>query len=336
MVPPRAARMRQAKKGPRRSARRGAERSHPLLVMAALASSGVLAVLCLHALVGSLDNPGLRAGVLFAAALATLFVSRARESLLAAAIAATVWFSGAVLRDHGAEVVRGERGAEQLVLDVGRRMLDARPIQGLSNAYGEALKGWLPAVAAPLRQGGQALREQLPLPATGRSRYLDAVTPRDAELRKLAVDLTRRCDSQDQGCEAHTLLRHVASKVKYVSDPRGGSDYIQSPKETLELAAGDCEDQTILLSSMLESVGVRTLLAFTEDHVYAMACVEEKLPRKWLGSGAVRYTLPEDGRVCYPMEPTSPRARVGQETDHEGFTKVVDPITRQVFPFEKS
>lgn len=170
-------------------------------------------------------------------------------------------------------------------------------------------------------------------PREHRSDYLDAVKPRDPAMRKLAIGLTRKCKAADRGCEMNALLRHVARKIKYVSDPRG-REHIQSVHTTLELGAGDCEDQSILLASMLEAVGIRTLMAFTEDHVYPMGCSEKPVARRYLGRGARVYTLP-DGHVCYPLEATAPNSRVGQETDHDGFVLVIDPVTRKPIPMSR-
>ena len=173
-------------------------------------------------------------------------------------------------------------------------------------------------------------------PHDGRGHYLDAVSPRDEGVRDLAVEVTRKCKTGDRGCEASRLLRHVASKIKYVSDPRGEGDYVQPPMRTVELGAGDCEDQTILLASMFEAVGIRTLLAFTDNHVYPMACTEEPLKKRHLGSGAKVYVIDGGALHCYPAEPTNPKAKLGQEGDHEGFLLVADPVDGSVHDFAQA
>lgn len=182
--------------------------------------------------------------------------------------------------------------------------------------------------------------EQLPAATDvhgGRGHYLEAVSPRDEGVRELAIQITRSCKEQDRGCEANRLLRHVASKVKYVSDPRGEGDFVQPPMRTVELAAGDCEDQTILLASLFEAVGIRTLLAFTDNHVYPMACTEKPIAKRYLGKGAVVYAVVdgEDTLHCYPAEPTSPKSKLGQEGDHEGFLHVADPVDGSVHQFTR-
>ena len=181
--------------------------------------------------------------------------------------------------------------------------------------------------------------EHLPVGADvhdGRGHYLDAVAPRDDGVRELAVEITRRCRAQDRGCEASRLLRHVATKIKYVSDPRGDGDYVQPPMRTVELGAGDCEDQTILLASLFESIGIRTLLAFTDNHVHAMACTEGKIARRHLGRGAKVYAIDDGALYCYPAEPTNTKAKLGQEIDHDGFLLVADPVDGSVHEFARA
>ena len=123
----------------------------------------------------------------------------------------------------------------------------------------------------------------------------------------------------------------TAKEIKYVSDPRGTGDHIQPVDETLTLKAGDCEDQTILLNSLLEAVGVRTLMAFTDDHVLTLACMEKKPARRWLARGAAHYTIEHEGstRTCYPLEPTASNARVGQLASDDPLVALLDPITRE-------
>jgi transglutaminase-like putative cysteine protease len=45
-------------------------------------------------------------------------------------------------------------------------------------------------------------------------------------------------------------------------------DYLQFPKQTLEFMAGDCDDLSILYSSLLEAVGVETAFVTTPGHIF--------------------------------------------------------------------
>jgi len=46
----------------------------------------------------------------------------------------------------------------------------------------------------------------------------------------------------------------------YTSDPRATAEYVQFPKQTIQLKGGDCDDLSVCYSSLLESVGIQTAL----------------------------------------------------------------------------
>lgn len=56
------------------------------------------------------------------------------------------------------------------------------------------------------------------------------------------------------------IFNYFVKKLVYTSDPRATAEYVQFPKQTLELKGGDCDDLSVLYSSLLESVGVQTAL----------------------------------------------------------------------------
>jgi len=101
------------------------------------------------------------------------------------------------------------------------------------------------------------------------------------------------------------------SKLKYVEDPKNSSlgsniDSIQYPGETLERLAGDCDDLTVLLASMYESVGIATAIIIVPGHTFVA-----------VDSGAIKggsrlFNLPEsafieiNGALFVPIETTMP------------------------------
>ncbi|NWG29348.1 MAG: hypothetical protein HXY48_12540 [Ignavibacteriaceae bacterium] len=56
------------------------------------------------------------------------------------------------------------------------------------------------------------------------------------------------------------IFNDFVKKLVYTSDPRATAEYVQFPKQTLELKGGDCDDLSVAYSSLLESVGVQTAL----------------------------------------------------------------------------
>jgi transglutaminase-like putative cysteine protease len=66
----------------------------------------------------------------------------------------------------------------------------------------------------------------------------------------------------------------VADKVRFLEDTRD-IEVFAEPEITLSFGAGDCDDQSILISALLESAGFRTQLVAVGqsdyEHVYVRA-----------------------------------------------------------------
>jgi len=62
------------------------------------------------------------------------------------------------------------------------------------------------------------------------------------------------------------LFNDFVKGLVYTSDPRATAEYVQFPKQTIELKGGDCDDLSVAYSSLLESVGIQTALVdYKED-----------------------------------------------------------------------
>lgn len=79
-------------------------------------------------------------------------------------------------------------------------------------------------------------------------------------------------------CQAKALFVFVRDKFDYVRDP-SSYEYVKTPIESLNNLGGDCDDASVLLSSLLGSIGVRTRLVFVPSHVYVEAHIEEASSR---------------------------------------------------------
>ncbi len=136
--------------------------------------------------------------------------------------------------------------------------------------------------------------------------YLNQVDYRDPQLNIFATRLVRGCED-DTLCKTKAVLNYVSNKINYVSDPLDGVEHAKDPITTLISTGGDCEDQTLLLCSLLESVGVRTFIAFTDDHVFALVPLE--------GTYETLKAIPMvyiDNEPCYALDPSDPDAVIGR------------------------
>lgn len=81
----------------------------------------------------------------------------------------------------------------------------------------------------------------------------------------------------------HSLVR---DQIRYVKDP-SFAELIQTPSKTLEIGQGDCDDKSILLAALLESLGIKTrfvAVAFNDPHepIFSHVLVEAKNGGEWV------------------------------------------------------
>lgn len=127
----------------------------------------------------------------------------------------------------------------------------------------------------------------------------------DPEMRKLALKITSKCPERDGTCEAKAIYDYVKKHVRYTGDiapirfPDGsveGIDLYQSARRTLELAGGDCDDQSIVIATLLALNGITPRLRVMKErksddwsHIYPTAGLPKTAPTRWV---ALDTTLP--------------------------------------------
>jgi transglutaminase-like putative cysteine protease len=129
----------------------------------------------------------------------------------------------------------------------------------------------------------------------------------DPRMRKLALDITHKCPARDGTCEAQAVYDAVKQRVRYTGDiapikqgSQGevdGIDLYQAAYRTWEFKGGDCDDHSILISTLLALNGIEPRLRVTAEsvsadwgHIYPAAI----LPKGTSGKPvALDTTLPE-------------------------------------------
>jgi len=135
----------------------------------------------------------------------------------------------------------------------------------------------------------------------------------DPEMRKLALQITSSCPERDGECEAQAIYDFVKQNIRYTGDvapiqfPGGdveGIDLYQSARRTVEMSGGDCDDQSILIATLLALNGITPRLrvmkeSASEDfsHVFPIAGLPKNSPTSWI---ALDTTLP--GRNKFGVE----------------------------------
>ncbi len=141
----------------------------------------------------------------------------------------------------------------------------------------------------------------------------------DPEMRRLAAEITSRCPERDGMCEAKAIYKAVKKRVRYVGDIAAikmssgkteGIDLYQSARRTWEMKIGDCDDGTILVSTLLAVIGIQPRLRVTAEsanaedgHIYGGALLPKFNPSYFV---ALDTTLPGMNKFGVEM----PAARV--------------------------
>ncbi|HWR24799.1 MAG TPA: transglutaminase family protein [Methanosarcina sp.] len=138
------------------------------------------------------------------------------------------------------------------------------------------------------------------------------VEPAEPDVRGKAAEVARAYPGAYNIYQVCALFDTVRENVQYVSDPRG-NDVWEPANVTLKIGAGDCEDQAILLSSMLEAVGGTTRVYLTDSHAFAAV---------YIGNGTAATDAAVKGVRAYYGN-----VDVNYLTDKYGSWLMLDPTT---------
>lgn len=100
-----------------------------------------------------------------------------------------------------------------------------------------------------------------------------------------------------------TLQGWVRDFIRYVPDPRE-VELVQTPPETLKLRTGDCDDKSVLLATLLETVGLATrfvAIATRGEPFFSHVMPQVRLGTKWINLETI---LPGVGVGWYPPDVT--------------------------------
>lgn len=108
--------------------------------------------------------------------------------------------------------------------------------------------------------------------ASGHINYRAYVDPHS--VRNIAVHVASPYagGEREKILQAAALFEYVKARVNYISDPitmHAGSkkegDFLASPVDTLQIGGGDCDDQALLMASLLSAVGVENRILFVDS-----------------------------------------------------------------------
>jgi len=225
---------------------------------------------------GMIRNSILSAIVLYGGLLASLVIFRKALVQVASTMLVLVFLFVTINNWH--DVLAGHMRFKDVVRQSGHVMFQIGPIQDVANL----------------------------LVAGNYMGYLSRIDYRDEQINILSTRTVLDAND-DELKKTRAILDFVSNEIHYVSDPGDGVEYVKDPITTLIAGGGDCEDQTLLLCSMLESVGVKTYIAFTDDHVFAL--VRFRNQPTDLDAEPHLYV---DEAPCYALDSADPGAIIGR------------------------
>lgn len=149
----------------------------------------------------------------------------------------------------------------------------------------------------PLAGGDQGTRRTVQA-----MRQLADQGSRDLVLRAATLNALRTGGAapHDVPRQVRAAYEFVRDRIYFLHDP-AGTEWLQSPRVTLTLGSGDCDDRAILLAAMLQSFGVRSQ--------FKTIAVD---PRRPDNMSHVYLVADVDGEPI-PLDPTYPQNVMGFE-----------------------
>ena len=112
--------------------------------------------------------------------------------------------------------------------------------------------------------------------------FYGVIKPSDPLIKQTANKIaTMACDGS-QVCQAKAIYYFIRDNIEYVSDPLR-FEYASDPLSTLYTRAGDCDDGTTALASLLGAIGLNYELVFVPNHVFLRVKLNDALKRYKIG-----------------------------------------------------
>lgn len=109
--------------------------------------------------------------------------------------------------------------------------------------------------------------------------FLKYVKPSDPVIKNAATKIVAEgCSGNNEVCKAKVLFYFVRDNIDYVSDPIA-IEYVQDARDVLFSGAGDCDDNSVLLASLMSSVGLKQRFVFVKGHVYNQVYLPDAIAR---------------------------------------------------------
>lgn len=136
----------------------------------------------------------------------------------------------------------------------------------------------------------------LPGGATGTSVTLNHMVKlardgaKDPIVIQTARALVRDVPQYDRAGEIRALFEYVRDGIRYTNDPLG-VELLTTPRATIEMGAGDCDEKATLLASLLRAIGRPSRFLAVAMHgsdLYSHVLVQTPWGKGWLSLETIK------------------------------------------------
>lgn len=113
---------------------------------------------------------------------------------------------------------------------------------------------------------------------------------RDPSIIRLATDIVRGVPAFDDLAEANALYEWVRRNIRFTKDPVN-KEKLYPPAELLKIRAGDCDDISMLMGTLLMAVGypARLMTVAANGDEFSHVYVEANIDGQWIPLDPARY-----------------------------------------------
>jgi transglutaminase-like putative cysteine protease len=106
----------------------------------------------------------------------------------------------------------------------------------------------------------------------------------DVEIRTTAANVVFLTPEKNDLAEVEAVFNWVRDHIRYLKDVNQ-VETLTTPDRTLQLGYGDCDDQVVLLASMLESIGYPTRLViagYFDPAIFEHVYLQTQIQNQWI------------------------------------------------------
>lgn len=113
------------------------------------------------------------------------------------------------------------------------------------------------------------------------------------DIRSLAVSLVRNLPAKDSIAEIINVFEYVRDNIRYTADVRD-VETVSTPDTILSTGVGDCDDMSLLIATLLESIGFNTrfvAIGLSEPGYFEHVVAQVALNGNWITLDATERVL---------------------------------------------